>query len=189
MKKHDDDRGADFGTGLRAHIERRDAPDELLADEPPAPAAPEPQPQKAKAAALEERIRELAAIEAELERRERRIAEKQASLTAAELRAASAVQAEQETLAEAPLVREHRSPVDLLRERAEQEAELLWRAFHDSLEATHPDGAPDFQTRLLAASELLAVTVTGDRGGEAATPLADELARMRERRVKWGQSS
>jgi hypothetical protein len=68
--------------------------------------------------------------------------------------------------------------------RAEEEAELLWRAFADALAATTASGRPDHRTRLLAARTLLAeLTADGPvRTGRRAR-VKDELADLRRRRA------
>jgi hypothetical protein len=191
VKMADDSQPMDreFGSGLRAHlglVEQNAAP----APAPEAVSAPEPMVAEAVEAgadaALERELagREdrLAAFEAELRAREHRLAEQQASLEAtARLLAAKP----EEPVRPAP---------ELLRERAEEQADMLWRIFEESLEATRPDGAPDFPTRLLAARELLVAAygaeqqqqpapVTGDAAAHA-----DELSQLRTRKAEWGSS-
>src|SRR5215211_7201147 len=43
-----------------------------------------------------------------------------------------------------------------LREEVEHEHELIWQGYREALEATHPDGSPDFRTRVMARDALLA---------------------------------
>ena len=187
---HDAETG--FGTGLRAHLRGRSdtaEPEVLPAPEPEreeasleAAPARDSEPVVELEAALDERIQRLAELESELERRERLIAEKQASLTAAELRASQADA-------------EARSAVEVLRERADGEADVVWQVFREGLEATTPDGSADLQTRLMAARELLAVAYGA--GAEPAPiesadqieAAADELAKLRARKAEWRQSS
>ena len=43
-----------------------------------------------------------------------------------------------------------------LREEVEREHELIWEGYRDTLNATHPDGKPDYRTRVMARDALLA---------------------------------
>jgi hypothetical protein len=73
-----------------------------------------------------------------------------------------------------------------LRERIEADGEPLWRVFQEALTATKPNGEPDFRTRLMAASTLLAEAY-GDTAllspGEQVAAARDELAGMRAKRA------
>ncbi len=125
----------DFGTGLRAHLQLAPLPDGFAGDdhdlEDPAEAA------------LEERLELLVVAHAALEERERTLAAREAAV-AEEASRLEAIRAE---LSSAGLGTDART---VLRERAEQHAELLWRIFEDAL------GAEDHRTRLAAARALLA---------------------------------
>jgi hypothetical protein len=187
----------EFGSGLRAHLARRDEPIEPA--EAPAPARVVTEPRRAEggptrfdldliAAELEERTARLARREDELQAREARVAEEVAALNAAaRIEAPESVPA----VAEAET---HQPAGDALRERLEQRIDILWRTFEDSLEATHPDGTPDYRTRLDAARMLLGAAYPTD-AALGSTPAADEerledeLARLRDRRLEWGKTS
>ena len=73
-----------------------------------------------------------------------------------------------------------------LRQRIEDDGEPLWRVFQEALTATRPNGEPDFRTRLMAASTLLAEAY-GDTAllspGEQVAAARDELAGMRAKRA------
>lgn len=73
-----------------------------------------------------------------------------------------------------------------LRERIEEDGEALWRVFQEALTATRANGEPDFRTRLMAASTLLAEAY-GDTAllspGEQVAAARDELAGMRAKRA------
>src|ERR671937_258198 len=74
---------------------------------------------------------------------------------------------------------------DLLRRRAEQEVERLWRTFDEALEATRAGGEPDYEVRLSAARALLAEAYAAPGEGTSdADELPDELAALRERKVQ-----
>jgi hypothetical protein len=45
---------------------------------------------------------------------------------------------------------------ELLREKAEADADLVWGALRDGLTAEFPDGKPDARTRVMAATALMA---------------------------------
>lgn len=181
----------EFGTGLRTHLERS------RTGEPEPAYEPEPAPQQAaerelesEEAALEQRRGELAerreqiaAVEATLRVREQRIAEVRARLADEERRLSAA---EAELTATGEQERAVRAQLrELLRERAEGAAELIWGAFESGLVATHADGRPDVEARVAAARGLLAEAygetdsaAVGEPPGEA----GDELAPLRERR-------
>jgi hypothetical protein len=180
----------EFGTGLRTHLER------TRAGEPePEPTAEEPDLEAvalaAEEEALEERRRELserreqiAAVETTLRVREQRITEVRAKL-ADEERRLSAAEAELTTEDKGKEKRpaDRRRLRQLLRERAEQEAERVWGAFEQGLIAAHPDGSPDVATRIAAAKALLAEAY-GPPGGAAdmSDESPDELAPLRKRK-------
>jgi hypothetical protein len=128
---------ADFGTGLRAHLQ-------LAPLVEPAGEQPEEVVDAVDAAEaeLEERLDLLAVAHAALEDRERALAEREAALEYE----ASRLDAMRGELSAAGPGTDART---ILRERAEQHAELLWRIFEDAL------GAPDHGTRLAAVRALL----------------------------------
>jgi hypothetical protein len=86
-------------------------------------------------------------------------------------------------VAERAELEQHLDVRELLRARVELEAERLWRTFDDALEATAANGAPDYQTRLNAARALLAEAYAAGDSPAEQTPVADELAELRERKV------
>jgi hypothetical protein len=185
----------EFGSGLRAHLARRDEPVQEAREAKVAPApraAPGPTPEELELAAaeLEERSTRLAGLQADLEARERRLAEETAALNAAARLKAPAPTPEPQSEPEG----QPRPAADALRERLESRIDLLWRTFEQSLDATHPDGTPDYRTRLDAARMLLGAAYPG-AAPSGSTPAADderledELARLRDRRVEWGQGS
>ena len=167
---------ADFGTGLRAHLGLGGGVDEApLAPPPPRPAGPD-------VAELEARALALRAAAQELEARERRLARQQAELAAESQRLA-----EQQAALERQLATDPRPVPAVLRERAEQHVERLWRSLFSALDATRADGSADFATRVSAARALLAAAY-GD-GTPAPAPSAggeDELALLRARRAEFG---
>lgn len=162
-----------FGTGLRAHLRAQHSP------------APDPVPAAPAREQVEDerdpREVELEAAHGRLTRLEAQLAEREQSLVVRE----QALNAEAKRIAEerAELER-HLDVRDLLRRRAEAEAERLWRTFDDALEATSGDGAPDYRTRLDAARALLAEAYAAHADPTAADPaVPDELAVLRERKV------
>ena len=157
-----------FGTGLRAHLEQHRDPQ-------PEPAGDTSPPEVA--AELAERVAFVAAAEAELLERERLLAEREAALRAEARRLAELGEAQAATPPERRYVRE------LLRERAEQHGDRIWRSVEGALEATRPDGRPDHETRLTALRLLLAEAYDADRRGAWPIP-DDELGRLRERRTQ-----
>jgi chromosome segregation ATPase len=180
----------EFGTGLRTHLERTRVGEQ---EPEPAPEAPDPEAAElaAEEEALEERRRELAerreqiaAVETTLRVREQRITEVRAKL-ADEERRLSAAEAELTTQGKAKEKRpsDRRRVRQLLRERAEREAERVWGAFEQGLIAAHPDGSPDLEARIATARALLAEAY-GPPGGaaDAADESPDELAPLRKRK-------
>jgi hypothetical protein len=188
----------EFGSGLRAHLARRDDP----IGPPKAPTSPPsaPKPQQAQAptrndlelmaAELEERSARLIRHQEELEAREKRLGEELAALNAAARLKAPEIAPEP-----APEQLEPRAASEELRDRLESRIDLLWRTFEDSLEASNGDGTPDYRTRLDAARMLLGAAYPTDAPSSDSTPAADEerledeLARLRDRRLEWGKSS
>jgi hypothetical protein len=156
----------EFGSGLRAHLgfEYDDAKPAVE----PAPPHDEPDPREEE---LARRLSYLSAAEEALVERERQVIAREEHVDAREARAAE---------------EEVQTTVDVrafLRRRAEQQADGLWRAFGDALEAKAPDGTPDHLVRLAATRALLAEAydAAGSRSG-----LEDELARLRTRRTGSG---
>jgi hypothetical protein len=187
----------EFGSGLRAHLARRDD----LIEPTEAPASPRtPAKQKLEqgltlndldlmAAELEERSTRLARLQENLEAREKRLGEELAALNAA-----ARLKAPETAREPAPEQVEPRAASEELRDRLEARIDLLWRTFEESLEATQPDGTPDYRTRLDAARMLLGAAYPNEAATDS-TPAADEerledeLARLRDRRLEWGKSS
>jgi hypothetical protein len=175
----DEQRETGFGTGLRAHLGREDAPGP---EAPPAEAPPleqprwegDPEPAPAPAPPVaDDRAHELEAYAARLAERERRVAELEHELAE-----------ESQRLAAADSVRtDPRRPVrELLREHAEEQAERLVLTFEQALEATEPDGRPDFSTRLTALRLLLDEAYREPAAGAPESKIEDELAELRRRR-------
>jgi hypothetical protein len=188
----------EFGSGLRAHLARRD--DTIEPTEAPAtPRVPiEPRPAEGPsrnelelvAAELEERSARLTRLQENLQAREQRLAEELAALNAA-----ARLKAPDPATEPAPIVSEPRAASAELRNRLEGRIDLLWRTFEESLEATNADGTADYRTRLDAARMLLGAAYPSDPAAPDSTPAADEerledeLARLRDRRLEWGKSS
>lgn len=128
----------DFGTGLRAHLQL--APE--LEDECPLAEEPVEDAADAAEAELAERLELLAVAHAALEDRERALADREALL----LEDRSRVDALRAELTSAGPGTDARQ---VLRERAEQHAELIWRIFEEAL------GSHDHSLRLDAARALL----------------------------------
>jgi hypothetical protein len=188
----------EFGSGLRAHLARRDDPIEPT-EAPASPRVPsEPRPAQGPtrneldlmAAELEERSARLSRREQDLQAREQRLAEEHAALNAAARLKVPDPDPEPE-----PEGSEPRAASEELRDRLEGRIDLLWRTFEESLEATHADGTPDYRTRLDAARMLLGAAYPTDAAAPDSTPavdeerLEDELARLRDRRLEWGKTS
>jgi hypothetical protein len=188
----------EFGSGLRAHLARRDDPIEPIE----APASPrvqsKPKPAEGPtrseldlmAAELEERSTRLARLQENLEAREKRLGEELAALNAA-----ARLKAPETAPEPPPEQAEPRAASEELRDRLEARIDLLWRTFEESLEAIQPDGTPDYRTRLDAARMLLGAAYPSDAAAPDSTPAADEerledeLARLRDRRLEWGKGS
>ncbi|HVM16489.1 MAG TPA: hypothetical protein VM290_02805 [Gaiellaceae bacterium] len=166
----------EFGTGLRAHLGLGG----LAHETAPAPAPP-PRATGPDVGELEERARALRAAAQELEARERRLARQQAELAAESQRLA-----EQQAALEQQLLTDPRPVPVVLRERAEQHVERLWRSLFSALEATRPDGSADFATRVSAARALLAAAYGDGAPAAAPTGAEDELALLRARRAELG---
>jgi hypothetical protein len=187
----------EFGSGLRAHLARRD--DAIGPIEAPASprVASKPKPAQGPtrdeldlmAAELEERSTRLSRHQENLEAREKRLGEELAALNAA-----ARLNAPERALQPAPEQAEPRAASEALRDRLESRIDLLWRTFEESLEANHADGTPDYRTRLDAARMLLGAAYPNEAATDS-TPAADEerledeLARLRDRRLEWGKGS
>jgi hypothetical protein len=196
----------EFGSGLRAHLARRDDPIEP-AEAPASPRVPtESRPEQGPsrddldlmAAELEERSARLTRLQEDLQAREQRLAEELAALNAAgRLKAPEPAPkpSKPSKASKRSEPSEPRAASEELRDRLEGRIDLLWRTFEESLEATHSDGTPDYRTRLDAARMLLGAAYPTDTAAPDSTPAADEerledeLARLRDRRLEWGQSS
>jgi hypothetical protein len=138
------------------------------------PPLPQPEPDPV--------VLELEQIRLRLERKEAALEERERSLNVQ----AQALAAEAKRLADQKAELERHLDVrDLLRRRAEQEVERLWRTFDDALEAKRAGGEPDYEVRLSAARALLAEAYAAP-GDDATDPaeLPDELAALRERKVQ-----
>jgi hypothetical protein len=191
----------DFGSGLRAHLARRDDPIEPN-EAPASPRVPsKPRPAQGPtrneldlmAAELEERSARLTRRQEDLQAREQRLAEELSALNAAaRLKAPEPTPEPDAEPASDPS--QPRAASEELRDRLEGRIDLLWRTFEETLEATHADGTPDYRTRLDAAHMLLGAAYPTDAASDS-TPAADderledELARLRDRRLEWGKSS
>jgi hypothetical protein len=199
-----------FGTGLRTKLEkRRPGPADPVETAEAAAAQPQPEPEPEAAAEEQPELTETEQLWAELEEslaREEALKLQLAEQTKAyeETRElgrrlgerAEALQRREEELAaqfedlEKRGSRESSSEPNhgraYLRERIEKDGEPLWRVFQEALTATRPNGEPDFRTRLMAASTLLAEAY-GDTAllspGEQVAAARDELAGMRAKRA------
>jgi hypothetical protein len=176
----DEQRETGFGTGLRAHLGREGAPapaseHEPTPGEPPLEqpdweGEPEPLPEPSAAGG---RASELEAYAASLAERERRLGELERELAEESARLAAT-----DSVRSLP-----RRPVrELLREHAEEQAERLVLTFEQALEATEPDGRPDFSTRLTALRLLLDEAYREPTPGAPESRVEDELAELRRRR-------
>ena len=167
---HDFEAETGFGTGLRRHLRAQyDEPELVFEEVAPEPEPEEPDPQQV---AVEQLL-------AQLERREQELVEREQSLAVREQALAKEAKRIAEERAE---LEQHLDLRELLRARAELEAERLWRTFDEALEATSASGAPDYQTRLNAARALLAEAYAGG-ADPAVLPVPDQLAELRERKV------
>jgi hypothetical protein len=172
----DEQRETGFGTGLRAHLGREGAaapeqePAEPPLEHPRWEGEPEPPPEPP---AGGDSASELEAYAASLAERERRLAELEQEVAEESARLAAA-----DSVLSAP-----RRPVrELLREHAEEQAERLVLTFEQALEATEPDGRPDFSTRLTALRLLLDEAYREPGAGAPESRVEDELAELRRRR-------
>ncbi len=191
----------EFGSGLRAHLARRDdliEPAEATPS-PRLPRKPRPAPGPTRselelmAAELEERSARLTRREEKLEAHEQRLADELTALNAAPRRDTPEPQPAPAP-DPGPEPSQPRGASEELRDRLEGRIDLLWRTFEESLEATRIDGTPDHRTRLDAARMLLGAAYPTEAAHDS-TPAADdeqledELARLRDRRLEWGKSS
>ena len=155
----------EFGSGLRAHLGFEFAEPLALETPPPPEPVPEQDPREEE---LAQRLSYLAAAEDALAERARQVAEREERASRRE----SDLDEHEQALQTAVDVRR------LLRQRAEQHADGVWRSFKDAMHATLHDGSPDHAMRIAAARALLAEAYT-EAGGAA---LEDELAQLRARR-------
>jgi small-conductance mechanosensitive channel len=155
----------EFGSGLRAHLGFEFAEPLALETPPPPEPVPEQDPREEE---LAQRLSSLAAAEDALAERARQVAEREDRASRRE----SDLDEHEQALQTAVDVRR------LLRQRAEQHADGVWRSFKDAMHATLHDGSPDHAMRIAAARALLAEAYT-EAGGAA---LEDELAQLRARR-------
>jgi hypothetical protein len=168
-----------FGTGLRRHLRGLEEP---AAAEPDAAVEVAPQPEPEQPDPREVAIEQLLL---QLERRERDVVGREQSLAVREqalAKEATRIAAERAEL------EKHLDVRELLRERAEREAERLWRTFDEALEATGANGVPDYQTRLNAARALLAEAYASHVDPAADPAVPDQLAELRERKVSQSSS-
>lgn len=128
----------DFGNGLRAHLRLEEPEPEAE----PGPCATEEE--------LTERLHFLSLAQAALEDRERAVGAREHAV-AEEASRLAVLRAEMTAAGPGT------NPRAVLRERAEQQAELLWRIFEEGL------GAPDQSTRIAAARALLAEAYGDER--------------------------
>ena len=155
----------EFGSGLRAHLGFEFAEPLALETPPPPDPVPEQDPREDE---LAQRLAFLVAAEDALAERERQIAEREATADQRE----TDLDRHEQAVQTAVDVRR------LLRHRAEQHADGVWRSFEEAMRATMHDGSPDHAMRIVAARALLAEAYT-EAGGAA---LEDELAQLRARR-------
>jgi hypothetical protein len=193
MNEHPSDEHSEtwFGTGLRAHLGIGSGEP----SEPPtpaeAPAAPEVDTRRqelfALSADLDEHARRLREVEQRLAERESAVSARHAEL-AREAERLEITRAEVAARESHPPADDPRGPVrELLRTRAEHEAERLWRTIDQALEAVLEDGRPDYHARLAAVKLLLGEaydpSATMDALPAPAEQPADELARRRAERL------
>ena len=199
-----------FGTGLRTKLERHRPEPEPAADT--APAGDEPavaaEPVTEEPVELSETEQLWSELEESLAREEtlkrqldeqtrayeetrelgRRLAERAEAIHRREEELEARFQAlEEQAAAEKPKPEaEPEHGRAYLRRRVEDDGEPLWRVFQEALTATKTNGEPDFRTRLMAASTLLAEAY-GDTAllspGEQVAAARDELAGMRAKRA------
>jgi hypothetical protein len=194
MTEHPSDEHSEtwFGTGLRAHLG-------IGSVEPTEPSAPAEQAPAA--ADVDLRRHELLAMSAELDERarrlreaERRLGEREETVSARDAELARKAERLEVTRAEiaardsrAAGADDLRGPVrEMLRTRAEREAERLWRTIEQALDAVLEDGRPDYHARLAAVKLLLGEAydpgATMDALPLPADQPTDELARRRAER-------
>jgi chromosome segregation ATPase len=200
-----------FGTGLRTKLEGRrpeptrqaavpadeqaEAPAAVVAEEAPELTETEQlwaelEESLAREEALKQALHEQARAQ---EEQDRRLAERADALRAQEQKLEEQLRSLHEEAARLGAsgpasqeegAREHGRAY--LRRRVEENGEPLWRVFQEALTATKTNGQPDFRTRLMAASTLLAEGY-GDLAqmspGEQVAAARDELAGKRARRA------
>ena len=169
----------EFGTGLRAHLAREDVDATLDVGDGVRPDGEGVQPGDD----LERRLQALEAAEARLAERERQLAATHAAVAApAQLLVERETDLERRarTLSggDAVDVRE------LLRRRAEEHAERIWKTLDQAMAATRPDGGVDHATRLTALHLL--ITDAYSTSPVPAATVEDELARLRNRKAAHG---
>ena len=193
-----------FGTGLRTKLEgRRPEPAEPVAESDDVVAHGEPAAEEAVEVSeteqlwseLEESLAREEVLKRQLEEQTtayeetrelgRRLAERAEALQRREAELEAQFRAlEEEASRPEPAAPENGRAY--LRRRVEEDGEPLWRVFQEALTATRQNGEPDFRTRLLAASTLLAEAY-GDTAllspGEQVAAARDELAGMRAKRA------
>ena len=168
----------EFGTGLRAHLAREDASAtvedvEAVQHGAPAPAEDE----------LEQRLHALEAVEARLDERERQLIATQAAV-AAHAQLLVEREAELSRRSRAGVPDETKDVRELLRRRAEEQADRIWQTLDQALAATRPDGGVDHATRLCALHLL--ITDAYSTSPVPAATVEDELARLRNRKAAHG---
>jgi hypothetical protein len=155
----------EFGSGLRAHLGFEFAEPLALETPPPPEPVPEQDPREEE---LAQRLAFLSAAEDALAERERLVGEREERADQRE----SDLDEHEQAVQTAVDVRR------LLRHRAEQHADGVWKSFEEAMRATMHDGSPDHAMRIAAARALLAEAYS-EAGGAA---LEDELAQLRARR-------
>jgi hypothetical protein len=199
-----------FGTGLRTKLEKRrpgpaepaekaeSAPIEAEAEVEAEPLAEETtelteteqlwgelEESLAREEALKLQLAEQAKAYAEARELGRRLSERAEALQRREQELEAQFKAlEEQAAASQPAEPQHGRAY--LRQRVEDDGEPLWRVFQGALTATKRNGEPDFRTRLMAASTLLAEAY-GDTAllspGEQVAAARDELAGIRAKRA------
>ncbi|HSL66368.1 MAG TPA: hypothetical protein VK874_17065 [Gaiellaceae bacterium] len=170
------DQQHEFGSGLRKHLGFEFLePVEVLLPSSSVSRQEEEPPVDPVEAELERRLSYLAAAEEAFVDRERELDAREQALAQLEEELAAREEELVGDLREAGL-----NARQLLRRRAEQHADGLWRTFEEAMRADAPDGGPDHAIRIAAARALLAEAYDQQGGG---AELEDELARLRARRT------
>jgi hypothetical protein len=193
MNEHPSDEHSEtwFGTGLRAHLGIGSGePSEPSAPAAEAPAAPDDDRRRdellALSADLDERTRRLREGEQRLIERESALSAQAAEL-AREAERLDVTRTEFDAREARAAAEDALGPVrEMLRTRAEREAERLWRTIEQALDAVLDDGRPDYHARLAAVKLLLGEAydpgATMDALPPPAEQPADELALRRAER-------